>query len=442
MNEIAAPNDLSRYWMPFTANAAFQAAPVLFSGAEGNHYIEASGRRVLDAMAGLWCVNAGHSPPRIVAAIREMAGQLDYVSSFSMGHPAAFAFAARLADLAPDGMDRVFLVNSGSEAVDTALKIARAFHVARGDARRVRLIGRARAYHGMGFGGLSVAGMPRHRKDFGPLLGDVAHLPHTYDRARQAFTAGQPAWGAERAEALLDLIGVYGAETIAAVIVEPVTGSGGVLPPPAGYLERLRAICDAHGILLVFDEVITGFGRLGTAFAAQRFGVVPDLIATAKGLTNGAVPAGAVIAGAHVFAALEGAAGGGIDLMHGYTYSGHPLAAAAGLATLETYAAENLFARAAATEPVFAETLHALRGEPGVLDIRTIGMLGALDLAPGAGGAGTRGAAVAKHCLAAGVLVRGSGDMIVLSPPLTFGAAEIARLAEALRGALRTLPPG
>ncbi|WP_426956999.1 aminotransferase class III-fold pyridoxal phosphate-dependent enzyme [Muricoccus radiodurans] len=437
-----SPNDLDAYWMPFTANAAFKADPRLFVAADGNDYIEASGRRVLDGMAGLWCVNAGHNRAPIVEAIRDMAGRLDFVSSFSMGHPTAFTFASRLVDIAPEGHDRAFFVNSGSEAVDTALKIARAYHAARGDSRRVRLIGRARAYHGVGFGGLSVAGIARHKKDFGPLLPEVSHLPTTYDRARQAFSRGQPAEGADLAEALADQIAIYGAETIAAVIVEPVTGSGGVFAPPIGYLERLRALCDANGILLIFDEVITGFGRLGTAFAAQRFNVTPDLITTAKGLTNGSVPCGAVLAHRRVTRGIEEASGGGIDLMHGYTYSGHPLAAAAGVATLGVYESEGLFARAGAMEAMLADALHGLRDAPGVLDIRSIGILGAVDIAAGPDGVGKRGAAVARHCLDAGVLIRAAGDMMVLSPPLTFGPNDYDRLVTALRAALIAHPPG
>ena len=418
------------FWMPFTDNAAFRQSPMLFSGAEGLYYIREDGSRVLDGMAGLWCVNAGHNQRPIAEAIKAQADQLDFVSSFKMSHPIAFELADRLAALAPGALDHVFFVNSGSEAVDTALKIARAYHRARGEAGRTRFVGRAKAYHGMGWGGLSVGGLGRQRRDFGPLLPEVSHLRGTQQLPETAFSKGQPAWGGHLADELLQMIATYDAATIAAVIVEPVTGSGGVFPPPVGYLERLREICDAHGILLIFDEVITGFGRVGTGFAAERFGVIPDLIACAKGMTNGCVPMGAVIASASVHEVIASAAAGGIELMHGYTYSAHPLACAAGLATLDVYRDQDIFAQARAIEPVIAHAAHALRGLPGVIDIRTIGVLAAIELRPAAGAPGRRGAAVAAYCAEHDALIRASGDTLVLSPPLTISPDLVQTLFE------------
>ncbi len=435
MNADPRPNALSEsYWMPFTAARAFRAAPMMFVGAEGMHYIESGGRRVLDGMAGLWCVNAGHAHPRITEAIRKAAGQLDFVSSFRMGHPGAFAFAERLTAAAPEELAHVFFSNSGSEAVDSALKIARAYHRMRGEGGRTKLIGRAKSYHGVGFGGLSVGGIGRHKRDFGPLLPDVYHLPLPYDSGRMGFPDGRPAVGAEYAESLEALLAVQDPSTVAAVIVEPVTGSGGVYPPPQGYLERLREICTKHGILLIFDEVITGFGRLGTCFASQAFGVTPDLMACAKGLTNGAVPMGATLVSAGIHEAFMAGPPEAVQLFHGYTYSGHPLACAAGLAALEAYEQEGIFANAAAMAAPFAAAMHALRDAPHVMDIRTIGILAAIELAPRGG---MRGPAIADRCFADGVLVRAAGDMLVLSPPLVLAQADIDRITQTIRDALR-----
>jgi beta-alanine--pyruvate transaminase len=425
------------FWLPFTAMRGFADAPVLFEAAEGMHYITPDGRRVLDMMAGLWCVNAGHAHPRIVAAIREAAGKLDYVSSFRMSHPGAFAFARRLLDAVPM-MARAFFSNSGSEAVDTALKIARAWHRARGDAGRVKFIGRAKSYHGVGFGGLSVGGIARHKRDFGPLLGEVFHLPLPHDPAHR-FLRGRPPEDPRWAAALEEILAVQDPATVAAVIVEPVTGSGGVYPPPLGYLEALRAICDRHGILLVFDEVITGFGRLGACTAAEALGVTPDIMTLAKGLTNGAVPMGATLVTERVFDAFMAAPPGAPELMHGYTYSAHPLACAAGLAALEAYQEEGMFAAAARIARPFAEALLALEGQPHVVDVRCCGLLGAVELSPRPGAAGARGAEVAERCLADGVLVRAAGDTLVLSPPLVVSEAQVAETAEAMRRALRGL---
>jgi beta-alanine--pyruvate transaminase len=434
----ALANDLGdTFWLPFTAMRQFRSQPMMFVGAEGMHYIAADGRRILDAMAGLWCVNAGHAQPRIVAAIREAAGRLDFVSSFRMSHPDAFELARRIAGFAPDGLEHVFFVNSGSEAVDTALKIARGYHRARGEGGRTKLIGRAKAYHGMGFGGLSVGGIGRHKREFGPLLPDVAHLSLPYDKAAMAFSRGQPAGGAHLADELESLLQVHDPATVAAVIVEPVTGSGGVYPPPAQYLERLRAICDRHGILLIFDEVITGFGRLGKAFASQALCVTPDIITCAKGMTNGAVPMGGVIVRDTLFDAFMAGPPEVIELFHGYTYSAHPLACAAGLATLEVFEELRLLERTAAVAPVWEQALHQLKGEPHVVDIRNIGLLGAVELAPRAGEPGARGSFCAQACYEHGVLVRASGDLIVLSPPLIIAEQEIEEIVASIRAALR-----
>ena len=426
------------FWMPFTANRQFKKAPRLFSSAEGMHYTTVDGRKVIDGSAGLWCVNAGHGRKQIAAAVERQLMTLDFAPTFQMGHPLAFDFAERLAEIAPKGLDRVFFTNSGSESVDTALKIALAYHRANGQSSRTRLIGRERGYHGVGFGGTSVGGMVANRRAFATLLPGVDHIRHTHDLTRNAFAKDQPEHGAELADDLERLVALHGAETIAAVIVEPVTGSGGVLPPPVGYLERLREICDRHGILLIFDEVITGFGRIGAPFAATAFGVTPDIITCAKGMTNGAVPMGGVLAHRRVYDAFMQGAPEAVELMHGYTYSAHPLACAAGLAALDTYQEEGLFGRCATISGVWEAAAHALQGRPHVVDIRNIGLLAAIDLAPRPGAAGERGAAVLRHCLEKDMLIRAAGDTLVLSPPLIISEAEIERLfatiAEALAG--------
>ncbi|KAI2669413.1 aminotransferase class III-fold pyridoxal phosphate-dependent enzyme [Pseudomonas sp. TNT3] len=413
----------------------FNRQPLLFDSAEGMHYTTTDGRRVLDAMAGLWCVNAGHGQARIVEAIREAAGRLDFVSSFKMSHPAALDMADQLVAKAPVGLDKVFFTNSGSEAVDTALKIARAYHQARGDCRRTKLIGRAKGYHGMGFGGLSVSGIGRQKRDFGPLLGDVAHLPLPYD-ASLRFSAGQPEQGAHYADALLQLLEIHDPATVAAVIVEPVTGSGGVYAPPVGYLQKLREICDRHGVLLIFDEVITGFGRLGDNFGAQVFGVTPDLMTLAKGLTNGAVPMGGVLVSGAVYNAFMNGPEQAIELMHGYTYSAHPLACAAGLATLAVHEELGINAHVQRIAPTWQNTALALREQGLVLDVRAIGMLCAVELKPRDQAPGARAAEVAQRCFDAGLLVRASGENIVLSPPLIVTEEQIALIFDTLRSAL------
>ena len=434
--ESRRDNAPDAFWMPFTPMRAFRQAPLLFERAEGMHYITPNGLRVLDGMAGLWCVNAGHGQARITEAIRAAAGRLDFVSSFRMSHPDAQAYAARLCDFAPEGIDHVFFVNSGSEAVDTALKIARAYHQARGQAGRTKLIGRAKGYHGMGWGGLSVSGIGRHKAAFGPLLPDVAHLPLPYDRATMAFSRGRPEGGLVEAEALETLLQIHDPQTVAAVIIEPVTGSGGVYPPPKGYLERLRAICDKHGILLIFDEVITGFGRLGSPFAAQAYGVRPDLMSCAKGMTNGAVPMGGVLVAGHVYEAFMAGPPEAIELFHGYTYSAHPLACAAGLATLDVFAEQDILGSLAKVLPLWEERAHRLKGAAHVVDIRTAGLLCAIDLAPRPGADGARGGEANALCLDAGVLVRNAGDTLVLSPPLVIAPAQIEEIFTTIERAL------
>jgi len=425
----------SALWAPFTAMRQFNRQPLLFDSAEGMHYTTTDGRRVLDAMAGLWCVNAGHGQARIVEAIREAAGRLDFVSSFKMSHPAALELADQLVAKTPVGLEKVFFTNSGSEAVDTALKIARAYHQARGDCRRTKLIGRAKGYHGMGFGGLSVSGIGRQKRDFGPLLGDVAHLPLPYD-ASLRFSAGQPEQGAHYADALLQLLEIHDPATVAAVIVEPVTGSGGVYAPPVGYLQKLREMCDRHGVLLIFDEVITGFGRLGDSFGAQVFGVTPDLMTLAKGLTNGAVPMGGVLVSGAVYNAFMNGPEQAIELMHGYTYSAHPLACAAGLATLAVHEELGINAHVHRIAPTWQNTALALREQGLVLDVRAIGMLCAVELKPRDQAPGARAAEVAQRCFDAGLLVRASGENIVLSPPLIVTEEQIALIFDTLRSAL------
>jgi len=435
---VAVPADRrSAFWMPFTANRQFKAAPRLLDRAAGVHFWTPDGRRVLDGTAGLWCVNAGHCHPKITEAIATQAGVLDFAPTFQMGHSLAFELADALTAIAPRGLERIFFTNSGSESVDTALKIALAYHRARGEGARTRFIGRERGYHGVGFGGTSVGGIVGNRRQFAALLPGVDHLPSTHVPSEQAFSRGQPAYGAHLSDELERLVALHDASTIAAVIVEPMAGSTGVLVPPVGYLERLRKICDAHGILLIFDEVITGFGRVGKAFAAQRFGVCPDLMTTAKGITNGAVPMGAVFASRAVHDAIVDA-GSGIELAHGYTYSGHPLACAAGLAMLELCREEGLFERALELEGYWQDAVHALDVQ-GVIDIRSIGLVAGIELAPRPGKPGARAYEVFTRCFESGVLVRQTGDTIALSPPLTFTKAHIDELVGELRAVLQSV---
>jgi beta-alanine--pyruvate transaminase len=428
---------LDAYWMPFTANRQFKKAPRLFTRASGMHFWTDDGRKVLDGVAGLWCVNAGHARPRIVQAIAEQAAELDYAPPFQMAHPKAFELAQKVAELAPEGMNKVFFTNSGSESVDTALKMALAYHRVRGEGHRTRLIGRERGYHGVNFGGISVGGMVANRKMFGAMLAGVDHIRHTHDPARNAFSVGQPAHGAEIADDLERLVALHDASTIAAVIVEPVAGSTGVLIPPKGYLQKLRQICDQHGILLIFDEVITGFGRTGSPFGAQTFGVTPDLITCAKGLTNGCVPMGAVIAKQSIHDTFMQGPEHLIEFFHGYTYSAHPLACAAGLATLETYREEGLLTRAAELQGYFGEALHALKGLPNVIDIRNIGLVGGVELAPRPGAPTQRAFDVFLDCYNAGVLIRTTGDTVALSPPLIIERAQIDELVGTIATAIK-----
>ncbi|PZQ81406.1 MAG: aspartate aminotransferase family protein [Ancylobacter novellus] len=427
----ATPNDLEAFWMGFTANRAFKRRPRMVSRAKDMHYYTPEGRAILDGSAGLWCSNAGHNRDRIVQAIQKQAAEMDFAPTFQFGHPLAFTAASRIAELAPGDLDHVFFCNSGSEAGDTALKIALAYHAVTGKGTRTRLIGRERGYHGVGFGGISVGGISPNRRFFGGLLVGTDHLPHTYDREKQAFSKGEPEWGAERADALESLVALHDAQTIAAVIVEPMAGSTGGLPAPKGYLKRLREICDKYGILLIFDEVITGFGRLGFPFAAERYGVVPDMITFAKGVTSGAVPMGGVIVRKHIYDAFMNGPDHVIELFHGYTYSGHPLACAASIATLDLYRDEGLFERARALEPTFADAVMSLKGKPGVLDIRTVGLVAAFDMAPKAEGPGKRG----YEAMEAGfhnqdVMFRITGDTIAVSPPLIISESQIGELVE------------
>ncbi|HOX67118.1 MAG: aspartate aminotransferase family protein [Rhizobacter sp.] len=429
--------NLDAYWMPFTANRQFKAAPRMISGASGMHFRTPEGREVLDGIAGLWCVNAGHGRPRITEAIQKQAAELDFAPPFQMGHPKVFELAERLIELTPPGLDKVFFTNSGSESVETALKMAIGYHRVRGEGQRTRLIGRERGYHGVNFGGISVGGMVANRKMFGPMLGGVDHIRHTHDPVRNAFSKGQPEHGAELADDLERLIALHDASTIAAVIVEPVAGSTGVLLPPKGYLERLRAICDRHGILLIFDEVITGFGRLGSPFAGNHFGVTPDLMTVAKGLTNGCVPMGAVFAKRFIHDAFMNGPEHLIEFFHGYTYSGHPLACAASLGTLDTYAEEGLLTRASRMAATFEAAVHSLAGLPHVIDIRNIGLVGGIELAPIAGDPGKRAFQVFLDCWEQGVLVRTTGDTVALSPPLIIETGHIERIIDTLTGAIR-----
>jgi beta-alanine--pyruvate transaminase len=434
----AAGLEASAFWMPYTANRQFKKAPRLLARAEGMHYWTADGRQLLDGQSGLWCVNAGHCRPKIVEAVQKQVAKMDFAPTFNMGHPIAFEFAERLAEIAPEGFSRVFFTNSGSESADTALKIALAYHRARGEGQRFRLIGRERGYHGVNFGGMAVGGIPANRKVFGPGVAGVDHIRHTHDLQKNAFSRGQPQHGAEFADDLERLCTRHDPSTIAAVIVEPVAGSAGVLVPPQGYLQKLREICTRHGILLIFDEVITGFGRLGQPFASQRFGVAPDLFTVAKGMTNGTVPMGAVFANDKIYDAfMQGPEG--IELFHGYTYSGHPLACAAGIGTLDTYADEGLLTRGATLEKQFENSLHSLKGAPHVIDARNMGLMGAVELEPRPGKPGARAYEAFLKCFEAGVLIRYTGDILAFSPPLIAEPAQIERIFDSVRDALKTV---
>lgn len=435
-----APNDLSAFWMPFTANRQFKKNPRMFVGAKDMHYTTSDGRQVLDGTAGLWCCNAGHARPKIVEAVAKQAEELDYAPAFQMGHPKAFELANRLVDIAPDPMKHVFYTNSGSESVETALKMAIAYHRARGEGTRTRLIGRERGYHGVNFGGISVGGIVKNRMHFGQMLAGVDHLPHTHLPEQNAFTKGQPEHGATLADDLERICALHDPSTIAAVIVEPLAGSTGVLVPPKQYLERLRAICDKHGILLIFDEVITGFGRLGAPFAAQKFNVMPDMITTAKGLTNGMIPMGAVLTTAEIHDAFMDGPENLIELFHGYTYSGNPMACAAAIATLDTYRDEGLLERGTELASYWEDAAHSMRGLPHVIDVRNLGLIAGIELAPIEGQPTARAFEAFLRAYDKGILIRTTGDIIALSPPLVISKAEIDTLFGTLADVLRELP--
>ncbi|MEI9407820.1 aspartate aminotransferase family protein [Mesorhizobium salmacidum] len=433
------PNDLSAFWMPFTANRQFKQAPRMFVSAKDMHYTTSDGRKVLDGTAGLWCVNAGHCRPKITEAIQHQAAELDYAPAFQMGHPIVFELANRLVDLAPKGMDHVFFTNSGSESVETALKMAIAYHRVKGEGSRTRLIGRERGYHGVNFGGISVGGIVTNRKMFGTLLGGVDHMPHTHLPEKNAFSKGVPEYGAELAAELERIVALHDASTIAAVIVEPVAGSTGVILPPKGYLEKLREICTKHGILLIFDEVITGFGRLGAPFAADYFGVTPDIMTTAKGVSNGVIPMGAVFVKKEIHDAFMTGPEHMIEFFHGYTYSGNPIACAAALGTLDTYKEEGLLTRGEELAPYWEDALHSLKGEPHVIDIRNIGLIGAIELAPIAGSPTKRAFSAFVKAFERGALIRTTGDIIALSPPLIITKGQINELIDHVREVLRSI---
>jgi beta-alanine--pyruvate transaminase len=437
---IASPNDLDAFWMPFTANRAFKQRPRMISRAEGMYYYTPEGKPVMDGTAGLWCCNAGHKRRPIIEAIQAQAEELDFAPNFQFGHPKVFAAAARIAALAPGDLDHVFFAGSGSEAADTALKIAIAYWNVTGKGSKTRLIGRERGYHGVGFGGISVGGIVSNRKFFGSLLAGSDHMPATYDREKQRFTKGEPDYGAHFADELERIVTLHDASTIAAVMVEPMAGSTGVLPPPKGYLQRLREICTKHGILLIFDEVISGFGRLGFAFAAERYGVIPDMITFAKGVTSGTVPMGGVIVRKPIFDAFMNGPDNAIELFHGYTYSGHPLAAAASLATLDIYRDEGLFERAKSLEPLWADAVMELKEEPNVLDIRTLGLVAGIDLASRPEGVGKRGYAAMEHAFhEEGLMIRITGDTIALTPPLIVTEDQIGEIVEKTRRVIRAV---
>ena len=430
--------NLDNYWLPFTANKNFKSNPRLLTSAEGMYYKTQDGREILDAIAGLWCTNAGHCHPKIVEAVQKQVAELDYATAFNMSHPKAFELAERISELTPEGLDKIFYGNSGSEAVETALKVALAYHASKGEGQRTKFIGREKGYHGVNFGGVSVGGITPNRKSFGPLLPGVDHLPHTWDPENMAFSKGQPEWGLHLADELEKILILQDPATVAAVIIEPVIGSGGVIVPPKGYLERIREICNKHNILLIFDEVITGFGRLGHAFAADRFSVKPDMICMAKGLTSAMIPMSAVAFDNSIYEQIM-TAETPIELFHGYTYSGHPVACAAGLATLDVYEEDDLFNNAKNMEPVFEEALHSLKGLNQVLDIRNIGLMGAIHFNSDGIPAKEFAPRVFQHCYENDVLVRFSVDYLVISPSLIVQPEQIERISDALRAAISSI---
>ncbi len=430
---------LAALWMPFTANRAYKATPRQLVAAKDMHYTADDGRQVLDGTAGLWAVNAGHCRPTIVEAIQKTAAELDFAPAFQLGHPASFELASRVAAIMPKGLDRIFFTNSGSESVDTALKIALAYQRSRGEGTRTRFIGRERGYNGVGFGGISVGGIVNNRRQFGTLLNGVDHLPHTHNLQHNAFTKGRPEWGGHLADTLDSIIALHGPETIAAVIVEPMAGSTGVLVPPVGYLERLREITSKHGIVLIFDEVITAFGRVGGATASETLGVIPDIITMAKGLTNAAVPMGAVAVSRHIHDGVVEGAADGIELFHGYTYSGHPLAAAAGIAALDLYRDEGIFEHAASLHGYWEEAVHSLKGKRHIIDVRNMGIVAGIELEPRPGAPTKRAMELFHKCFDNGLLVRATGDIIALSPPLILQKAHIDEMVGRISDLLETV---
>ena len=431
--------NLDNYWLPFTPNKKFKANPRLLTSAKGMYYKTDDDREVLDGIAGLWCTNAGHCHPKIVEAVQNQVAELDYATAFNMSHPKAFELAEKISSLTPEGLDRIFYGNSGSEAVETAMKVALAYHASKGEGQRTKFIGREKGYHGVNFGGVSVGGLTPNRKSFGPLLPGIDHMPHTWDVEHMAFSKGQPEWGLHLADELEKILMLQDPSTVAAVIIEPVTGSGGVIVPPKGYLERIREICTKHNVLLIFDEVITGFGRLGCCFAANRFDVRPDMITMAKGLTSAMIPMSAVAFDNSIYDQLMEGPEAMIELFHGYTYSGHPVACAAGIATLDVYEEEGLFDNAKAMEPHFEEAIHSLKGLNQVTDIRNIGLMGAIHFGSNGLPATEFAAKVFQHCYDNNVLVRYSGEFLVLSPSLIVEQTHIEKIIEALKTAIQSV---
>jgi len=431
--------EMDAYWMPFTGNRYFKENPRVIHRAEGMYCWSHDGRKLLDMVAGLWCCNAGHCDPRIVKAIQDQAADLDYAMAFQLGHPKAFELASKLTDIAPDGIDHAFFVNSGSEAVETAMKMTLAYHRIRGQGERTRFIGRERGYHGVGFAGISVGGMSPNRKMFGSMLPGVDHLPHTHNLEHNAFSRGLPNWGDHLADELENIIALHDPSTIAGVIMEPISGSAGVLLPPKGYLKKIREICTKHEIMLIFDEVICGFGRTGDAFAAKRFDVTPDIITVAKGLTSGTVPMGGVLTRGDIYDTFMTGPESAIEFFHGYTYSGHPLAAAAGCATLDVYAEDDLFNRARSLEDMFADALHSLKDEPYVIDIRNFGLIGAVELTPIEGQPTARAMGIFRDCFDKGLIIRTTGDTVAFSPPLIVKETQIEETVETIRASLRAI---
>ena len=431
--------EMDAYWMPFTGNRYFKENPRVIHRAEGMYCWSHDGRKLLDMVAGLWCCNAGHCDPRIVKAIQDQAADLDYAMAFQLGHPKAFELASKLTDIAPDGIDHAFFVNSGSEAVETAMKMTLAYHRIRGQGERTRFIGRERGYHGVGFAGISVGGMSPNRKMFGSMLPGVDHLPHTHNLEHNAFSRGLPNWGDHLADELENIIALHDPSTIAGVIMEPISGSAGVLLPPKGYLKKIREICTKHEIMLIFDEVICGFGRTGDAFAATRFDVTPDIITVAKGLTSGTVPMGGVLTRGDIYDTFMTGPESAIEFFHGYTYSGHPLAAAAGCATLDVYAEDDLFNRARSLEDIFADALHSLKDEPYVIDVRNFGLIGAVELTPIEGQPTARAMGIFRDCFDKGLIIRTTGDTVAFSPPLIVKETQIEETVETIRASLRAI---